>query len=100
VLHAHRGELVAERAARELGEHALELAARGGDLARHVVEAERGSAWRRSIAIVASASSVARRPGVVMRWLRPSDARRARRGGRVRVGLELAAGERAGRRAA
>ena len=42
VLHAHRGHLVAERAAGELGEHALELALGGRDLAGHVAEREVG----------------------------------------------------------
>jgi hypothetical protein len=65
VLHPHRGEVLAERAARVLGEHALELARRRGDRARDVVEPEvRGPGGAASIASVASASSAPRRAGV------------------------------------
>ncbi len=39
-LHAHRGEVVAERRVPDLGVRALQLAARGRDAARDVVEGE------------------------------------------------------------
>ena len=55
-LHAHAGQVLAERGVADLGVGALELAPRRGDAARDVVEGEVGGVLRSTMATASSKS--------------------------------------------